>query len=138
MGERSKKQIIFEAETLCAVLAFSLWSKFFSGKKSFLYVDNEGTKFSLIKGKSENAVVDAISHIFAEIETHVKSLCWVSRVSSHSNIADGPSRGDIQLLKKLQFEDVSLEATACLKVLCESVKSKLGKTADPNNPSCKT
>ena len=60
LGEPSKKQIIFEAETLCAVLAYSLWEEKLNNRKSFLYVDNEGTKFCLIRGKSDNLVVDTM------------------------------------------------------------------------------
>ena len=85
LGEPNRKQIIFEAESLCAVPAYSLWAEFIVGKKSFLYVDNEGTKFSLIRGKSDNLVVDAIAHAFAEIESSTNTLCWISRVSSYSN-----------------------------------------------------
>ena len=62
-GENSKKQIILEAKTLCAVVAHLLWSEVLQDKKSLLYVDNEGTKFRLIKGASENEVVDSLARI---------------------------------------------------------------------------
>lgn len=39
LGELYRKQIIFEAETLCAVLAYNLWEDNMSNRKSFLYVD---------------------------------------------------------------------------------------------------
>ena len=45
--ELAKKQLIFEEETLCALVAYSAWSEYVEGRKCFLYVDNEGTKFSL-------------------------------------------------------------------------------------------
>ena len=99
LGELHKKQIIFDAETLCALLAYCLWTEIFSGRMCFLYVDNKGTKFSFMKGTSENP----IAQVFAETETHVKTLCWLARVSSFSNIADAPSRGDCNLLRSLQF-----------------------------------
>ena len=137
LGEPSRKQIIFEAESLCAVLAYNLWSEEMACKKNFLYVDNEGTKFSLIRGKSDNVVVDAIACIFAEIETHTNTLCWVSRVSSYSNIADDPSRGGSRLLTRLGFTDVSSKAATCLKALCLSVSKKMGKKADNKSPSVK-
>ena len=108
-----------------------------NNRKSFLYVDNEGRKFCLIRGKSDNLVVDTISGIFAEIETHVRTTCWISRVSSYSNIADGPSRGDLSDMKRLGFTDVSKHAETCLKSLCLSVKSKLGKMADKQSPKRK-
>ena len=84
------RQIIFEAETFCAILAYSLWTDLVKDRMCLLYVDNEGTKFSLMKGMSENLVVAAMAQVFAELETHVHTLCWISRVSSFSNVADAP------------------------------------------------
>eukprot|EP00435_Cladocopium_sp_Y103_P019915 s2204_g4.t2 len=67
LGEANEKQIIFEAETFCAVLAYSFWMKSLDRRRSFLYVDNEGTKFCLMKGSSENAGVDLLCPEFAEL-----------------------------------------------------------------------
>ena len=66
-----KKQIIFEAETLAAVVAFILWKKKFSNKRCVMFVDNEGTKFSLLKGSPKNLTVDAdaLAGFFTEKET---------------------------------------------------------------------
>jgi len=130
LGEPSKKQIIFEAETLCAILAYTLWLSHLRDRMCFLYVDNEGTKFSLMKGLSENATVDLMAQIFAETEIHAGTLCWISRVSSFSNIADAPSRGDTEVLLKLGFTDVSNDALKCLVALCNSVDQRMGKRAE--------
>eukprot|EP00435_Cladocopium_sp_Y103_P061402 s464_g23.t1 len=127
LGEQSKKQIIFEAETLAAVLAYLLWKPDLDGKKSFLYVDNEGSKFSLIRGASENAMVDILSQIFAELEVSSKTLCWIARVSSYCNVADNPSRGDKSQLLHLGYEDVSLQAYVFLEQLTAAIKKKLGR-----------
>ena len=137
LGEPNKKQITFEAESLCAVLAYKLWAEFIADKKSFLYVDNEGTKFSLIRGKSDNSVVDAIAQVFAEIEVTTNTLCWISRVSSYSNLADDPSRGDPTILLNLGFTDVSTKASDCLRNLMLSVDEQMGKMADNNGPFVK-
>lgn len=110
LGQQHRNQIIFETETLCAVLAYNLWAEAMTNRQNVPYVDNEGTKFCLIRGKSDNQVVDAIAGIFAEIETHVRTVCWISKVSSFSNIADGHSRGNVQIAKRLGFTDVSKEA----------------------------
>ena len=129
LGEDSKKQIIFEAETLCAVVAHLLWIKEIEGKKCFIYVDNEGTKFSLIRGASENTVVDVLAQIFAENEVQVSTLSWIARVSSFSNIADSPSRGDTNSLLKNGFEDASADAMICLAAISATLKVKLGEMA---------
>ena len=134
LGELQKKQIIFEAESLCALLAYCLWAESFSGRMSFLYVDYEGTKFSLIKGSSENPTVDAIAQVFIEVETHVRSVCWLARVSSFSNVADAPSRGDNKILDSLGFTNFLESASKCLMSLCASIKEKLGKRAGCDSP----
>ena len=135
LGEPNKMQIIFEAETICAVMAFSLWSSHLKGRMCFLYVDTEGTKFSLMKGRSENPTVDSIAQVFAEVETHIHTQCWLARVCSFSNIADAPSRGDCRVLTKLGFTDVSMDALKTLSGICVSVGAKLGKTAETQFPS---
>ena len=98
----------------------------FCGTMSFLYVDNEGTKFSLMKGSSENLTVDAMTQVFVEVETHVKTTCWLS---SCSNIADEPSRGDCRILNEMNFTHVSKDAAKCLKFLCVSIGEKMEKMA---------
>ena len=135
MGEVGKKQIIFEAETLCAILAYSLWTDLAKDRMCLLYVDNEATKFSLMKGMSENLVVAAMAQVFAELETHVHTLCWISRVSSFSNVADAPWRGHCEALRKLGFAEVSEETKKVLSTISLSVKTKLGKTAEQQIPT---
>ncbi|CAL1145137.1 unnamed protein product [Cladocopium goreaui] len=97
LGELVKKQIIFEAETLSAVVAFILWKRRFVNKRCILFVDNEGSKFSLLRGSSDNSVVDKLAGFFAEHEASVHAVTWLARVPSKSNLADHPSRNDVSL-----------------------------------------
>ena len=95
LGEGNKKQIIFEAETLAAVVAFALWRRDFVNRRCLLFVDNEATKYSLLKGISDNPTVDALAECFAELESEVHAFAWLARVPSKSNVADPPSRGNL-------------------------------------------
>lgn len=72
LGANHKKQVIFEAETLAALVAFMLWPWKFSGERCHLFVDYEGTKFSLISGTSENETVAELVEKFTsfELEQH--------------------------------------------------------------------
>ena len=117
LGEQSKQQIIFEAETLAAVLAFLLWKDHFKNKRCLIFVDNEGTKFSLLKGSSSNQVVDVLAGYFAEMEAQIHSFTWIARVPSKSNIADPPSRNDIDLDFFRRANNVSSEALPLLNLL---------------------
>ena len=96
LGEGTKRQIIFEAETLAAVVACKLWKNQMSSRRCTLFVDNEATKFSLVKGSSDNALVDKLAELFVTDESEQHCLLWISRVPSKSNIADEPSRNELQ------------------------------------------
>ena len=93
LGEGKKKQIIFEVETLAALLATSVWRSLFGCKRVILFVDNEGTKFSLLRGVSDNACVDMMAEAFAKLENQLHAMIWIARVPSKSNVADPPSKG---------------------------------------------
>jgi hypothetical protein len=127
LGEQTKKQIIFEAETFAGVLAYLLWNELILRRNCFLFVDNEGTKFSMIKGASENLVVDTLCAIFAELEMHIETTCWLARVPSHSNIADKPSRADVTELVEQGYKDHSEMAASITKDLFASMKRKAGE-----------
>ena len=120
LGEGEKEQLIFEVETLAAVMAYILWTPLLSSQFCFLFVDNEGTKFSLVKGFSDNACVCKLVQKFAlhESETHIMS--WISRVPSYSNVADGPSRNDVSLLVSLRAINDSAKANDLLLQLVNS------------------
>jgi hypothetical protein len=117
LGEHCKKQIIFEAETLAALTAFFLWHELFQGQRCLIFVDNEGTKFSLLKGSSDNDTVDLLAGYFAELEAKVHSFTWIARVPSKSNIADPPSRNETNLEFFRRATEVSTKAKSCLDSL---------------------
>ena len=102
---------------------------------SYLLVDNEGTKFSLIKGSSDNDVVDALAEFFCEFESQFLGYNWIGRVSSYSNISDEPSRGVCQPLLDKGFVDRSLDAQITLANIFAAVQKKLGEKAAPSKMS---
>ena len=141
LGEPSRKQIIFEAETLAAVVALCLWMPLIKSRRLILFVDNEGAKFSLLKAASDNEVVDGLSQLFASIEHESRTYLWLSRVASHSNIADEPSRGKCDNLLKVGAKHITDEASNALRVvMLKAFDSwKMGKqaVASSNIPSSK-
>ena len=114
LGENLEQQIIFEAETLAAVLAFMLWKDCFENQRCLLFVDNEGTKFSLLKGSSEDSAVDLIAVYFAECESHTHSFTWLARVPSKGNIAEPPSGNGASAAFFQRATDVSAKAKSLL------------------------
>ena len=135
LGEKDKKPIIFEVETLAALLARNLWQPLFGSKRVILFVDNEGTKFSLLKGVSDNACVDAMAEAFAKLECQLHAMVWIARVPSKSNIADPPSRGitDVPLL--VCAEKVSVPAKSHLLENIPQI-AKMGETAARQSKTC--
>jgi len=99
-------------------------------RNSFLYVDNEGTKFCLMKGVSDNLTVDAICAVFSELEVAMQANCWLARVASFSHGADKPSRGDTKNLVDSGFLDDSADALHKVTQPTAFTKEKMGKRAE--------
>ena len=132
-GEGIKKQIIFEVETLAALLAADLWQAEFGNKRVVLFVDNEGTKFSLLKGLSDNPCVDAMAECFATLECNIHSMIWIARVPSSSNVADPPSRGITNVPLLANATDSSSLAKEKLLAIVAQI-FELGEKAERRSP----
>ena len=134
LGEGQKKQIIFEAETLGAVVALAVWKDQIKFKRCVLYVDNEGTKFSLIKGYADNPTVDKLAQVFAAVESEAHTYLWISRVASFSNVADEPSRGDCNRMLKFASNCVnSLASSAMDIVVSKAFEVEMGREAQASD-----
>ena len=97
----NSKHVIAMVELYAVVVARFVWSKFLGGRKAIAFVDNESAKEALVKGSSFNAHFRALLLQLEVAEKDLRSWLWVSRVPSHSNPSDGPSRGDSSLMEAL-------------------------------------
>ena len=97
----SSKHVIAMVELYAVVVARFTWSRFLSGRKAIAFVDNESAKEALVKGSSFNAHFRALLLQLEVAEKDVRSWLWISRVPSHSNPSDGPSRGDNSFAESL-------------------------------------
>jgi len=90
---------IGELETAAVVLAVQLWQERLMSSEWVAYLDNEGARFSLVKGASASWAITRIAHVFATTCEALTTLPWLARVPSCSNLADHPSRGkDCEML----------------------------------------
>ena len=96
-------------------------------------MDNEGSKYCILKCSSENEIVDALVRFFAEIECDSCVRLWISRVASHSNIADGPSRGVPPPNTSQPYKCDSADARLVLNSLVERLK-KWGMDSSSRRP----
>ena len=69
-----------------------MWGTRWRGRRSILFVDNDAARHALIKGYTSSLASARLVASFWEGEAALASYCWVERVPSPSNIADGPSR----------------------------------------------
>ena len=83
---------IGELETLAVLLAVKLWNMKITSAKTIFFIDNEGAKFSLIKGYSSSKNISHLCSLITSALDAAMILPWFSRVPSPSNIADIPSR----------------------------------------------
>jgi len=84
---------IGELETLAVLLASNMWSNHLHGKRCLFFVDNEGARFSLIKGYSRSQVISCMCSLHTALLDDLFALPWYSRVPSISNIVDSSPRG---------------------------------------------
>ena len=89
-----QRTAIGELETVAVVLALRAWGAELAGKRLISFVDNEGSKFSLVKGYSDSPSITFLCGLTDATLDDNRIMAWFSRVPSSSNIADAPSRGE--------------------------------------------
>ena len=104
-----KTQLIGQAEILPMLVSRIIWSARLIGRDVLHYVDNEGARYSTIKGSSPSRSSAWLIHAFWETEVMNESRSWLSRVPTECNIGDGPSRGEWEEISKLYPRHVRRE-----------------------------
>jgi len=97
----SSKHVIAMVELYSVIVARFVWNRYLMGRKAMAFVDNESAKEALVKGSSFNAHFRTLLLQLEIAEKDMRSWLWFSRVPSHSNPSDGPSRGDSSLMEIL-------------------------------------
>eukprot|EP00434_Breviolum_minutum_P016189 symbB.v1.2.014265.t1/scaffold1033.1/size247163/3 len=115
-----RQTVIGELETLAAAAALRVWCRTLASTKLLLFIDNEGARFSLIKGYSKAPAITSICGMASRVLDEFCIMPWYSRVPSFSNIADLPSRDVYTPLLPLNLR-ASYESVA--KVVEESLES---------------
>ena len=108
-----RETAIGELEILAVAMSLFVWHQRLRSTQLVVYIDNEGAKFSLIKGYSSALAVTAICALTATFLDAHCILPWYSCVPSASNLADYPSRQiNYPLLKEEMkiAEEEALEA----------------------------
>ena len=98
---QESKHPIYEVELLPILITLILWGEQFSGSQVVYYVDNEAAKAGLIKGYGSTNLSNALIGSFCRTEAELQLKTWFSRVPTHSNLSDGPSRLDFSMVMAL-------------------------------------
>ena len=113
-----QQTIIGELETLAVALALMVWQNLLESVQLMVYIDNEGSKYSLIKGYSTSRAITAVCALAATtLDAHFV-LPWFARVPSISNLADYPSR---QLEHPLLVKDTMVPDEEVRRYFLESL-----------------
>ena len=95
------KHPIYEVELLPVLISVFLWKEQINQCQVVYYLDNDAAKSGLIKGSGATDMANAIVGGFCELESRLQLKTWFSRVPTHSNLGDGPSRLDFSLADSL-------------------------------------
>ena len=85
--------IIGELEAIVPLIALRLWGHLCRCQHVVFYIDNEGAKFSLIRGSSKSMMISRIAFKTSELCEEIDCVPWFARVPTSCNVADAPSRG---------------------------------------------
>ena len=98
-----RKTIIFECEFFAVLCALRVWKNSIQQSNVVIHTDNDAVRDCFISchTTSENAIpiLDACLNIECELECNT----WITRVPTESNIADDPSRLEVQKLLEAAF-----------------------------------
>ena len=98
---RPRKQQIGPLETLGALVCYLSRPEQFRNRQVIHFIDNTGALFGMAKGYTR--VVDAarMVHVFHSLCAAINAQVWFEFVPSGANLADQPSRGELELLSEL-------------------------------------
>ena len=109
LGAEIKKTIIFEAELLALVLAFSVWRDYVTAKSIICFVDNNSARDVAISGNGRNFTANSLIDFLLKLEMATCTTPWYTRIPTPSNIADDPSRGVVEALLAQKVSETSVQ-----------------------------
>ena len=97
-----KQSYMGQLELLAAPVALATWHKCLQGKRLIHFVDNDSASACLVKGYSPRVDSCALVGEYWLLACKYSIDPYIDRVESKSNLSDGPSRLDFDLLAQLR------------------------------------
>ncbi|CAE7441415.1 unnamed protein product [Symbiodinium sp. CCMP2592] len=106
---------IYALELYPVLLSYRKWQHLLGGAQVVSFVDNDAAKYSLVRSCSSTDEGASIIEAIRNLELDLQLRAWYSRVPTHSNPADAPSRLDTSGLEGILTSSLSWEvsSTAC-------------------------
>lgn len=117
---KDSKHPIYEVEILAILIALLLWGKLVWHAQTVFYLDNDAARSGFIRGSGATCVADVLIRAFCFFENALNIKSWFSRVPSHSNIADDPSRLNDATLSALGARKCAIDWKPISQVLLSS------------------
>ena len=83
-------------------VAYHVWKGNLANRKAIFFCDNGAALDVYVKGSSNQHSWRTLLKSLEAIDMEAKSLIWMARVPSHSNVSDAPGRGDVSSLEFLK------------------------------------
>lgn len=104
-----RKTQIVQVELLAIVAACQAYGPELEGKRVIVLVDSESVLGAAIKGySSKEDISDAVTELWTTISKY-GIVVYFDRVSTDANISDGPSRYQLEMARKLGWDEHSIE-----------------------------
>ena len=100
-GRADQQQYIFEAEIMPYAVSLFLWHSMLRGRCAFVFIDNEGARSAWICGFAATKAAQHMLHVGTTLEAKLSVHSYFARVPTHSNMCDGPSRGNFSAVERL-------------------------------------
>ena len=108
-----KEQVICQAELLAVPIALWVWRRTLEQRNAIVFVDNEPAKDALVRGISSSNASSAMVRDTRILCAGLAIGPWFARVTSPSNLADGPSRADDSVLVALGSRRIVASVPTC-------------------------
>ena len=103
--------------------AYHVWKDRLSKRKAIFFCDNWAALDVYVKGSSSQRSWRTLLKSLEKIDMEARSLIWMARVPSQSNISDAPSRRDISALEFLKPNSTVAASCPVAGKCLESIKS---------------
>ena len=102
-----KTSYMGQLEILACPVAVATWQHRLHQRRVLLFVDNDSAASNLVRGYSPKTDSSALVGQFWLLASQAKTEIYIDRVESKSNLSDGPSRLDFELVSHLGALEVS-------------------------------